>query len=336
MFENLIFDWSGTLVDDLAPVVEATNAVLSRYGVRTLDREGFRRHFRLPYREFYAEMLPDVPLETLEGHFRAAFSASTAPVTVLPHAREKLEWCKRVGVRSFVLSSMDAAAFGEQLERFGFSGYFEATYAGVLDKRDLIHGILERHGLAAAQTAFVGDMTHDIDTAHHGGISSVAVLTGYQDSEILASARPDLTVPDLEALRNLMARSRFPRPSANGAGAAPETIEIRGLELPVHIGVPDEERAHPQTLRAHIRMEIDARFEQLDDDLSHTVDYEAAANEIVRLAAARPRKLIETLAADIARHLLDSHPPVRRVEVEIEKKILPGTDCVAVKITRAR
>ena len=58
MFDNIIFDWSGTLVDDLGPVIEATNAVLSRYGIAALDREGFRRKFRLPYREFYAEMLP--------------------------------------------------------------------------------------------------------------------------------------------------------------------------------------------------------------------------------------------------------------------------------------
>ena len=52
MFRNLIFDWSGTLVDDLGPVIEATNAVLGKYDLPPLDREGFRRRFRLPYREF--------------------------------------------------------------------------------------------------------------------------------------------------------------------------------------------------------------------------------------------------------------------------------------------
>ena len=51
MFRNLIFDWSGTLVDDLGPVIEATNAVLGKYAIAALDREGFRRCFRLPYRE---------------------------------------------------------------------------------------------------------------------------------------------------------------------------------------------------------------------------------------------------------------------------------------------
>jgi len=208
MYRNFIFDWSGTLVDDLGPVLEATNVVLGKYGVAALDREAFRRKFRLPYREFYAELLPAVPLAELEGHFRLAFAAAASPVTVLPHAREKLEWCRAWGLRAFVLTSMDAAAFELQLDAFGWRHHFEATYSGVLDKRLVIHRILETHRLDPAQTAFVGDMTHDVDTARHGGIASIAVLTGYNHAEVLAAVHPDLTVTDLGALRELLDRRR--------------------------------------------------------------------------------------------------------------------------------
>ncbi|GAA5123580.1 NUDIX domain-containing protein [Luteolibacter yonseiensis] len=208
MFRNLIFDWSGTLVDDLGPVIEATNAVLGRYEIAALDREGFRRAFRLPYREFYADLLPGIPLEELEAHFRPAFDAAVTPVTVLPHAREKLEWCAALGIRCFVLTSMDSLAFERQMDDFGFRKHFEATYSGVLDKREIIHRILETHGLDPAETAFVGDMTHDVETARHGGISSIAVLTGYNHAEILAAVRPDITVPDLGVLRDLFDRRR--------------------------------------------------------------------------------------------------------------------------------
>ncbi len=206
MFRNLIFDWSGTLVDDLGPVIEATNSVLTPYGIPVFDREGFRRAFRLPYREFYSELLPDVPLEELEARFRPAFDAAVAPVTVLPFAREKLDWCRAFGIRTFVCTSMDATAFARQLAEFGLEGHFEATYAGVLDKREMIHRILENHALDPAETAFVGDMTHDIETARHGGVASIAVLTGYQDADVLAGVRPDVTVPDLGVLKNLMER----------------------------------------------------------------------------------------------------------------------------------
>jgi phosphoglycolate phosphatase-like HAD superfamily hydrolase len=208
MFRNLIFDWSGTLVDDLGPVIEATNAVLAKYDVPALDRESFRRSFRLPYHEFYAEVLPDVPLVELEAHFRPAFDAAVTPVTVLPHAREKLEWCRALGIRVFILTSMDTVAFERQMDEFGFRPHFEATYSGVLDKREVIHQILASHGLDPAETAFVGDMTHDVETARHGGIASIAVLTGYNHAEVLAAVRPDLTVPDLGVLRSLLDRRR--------------------------------------------------------------------------------------------------------------------------------
>jgi phosphoglycolate phosphatase len=214
MFRNLIFDWSGTLVDDLGPVLEATNFVFARYGLAPLTREEFRLRFRLPYGSFYAEYLPGVPLDELERHFRLAFAASEAPVTILPHAREKLEWCAQRGIRAFVLTSMDEPAFGRQLAEFGFGKYFEATYAGVLDKRDVIHRILETHGLDPRETAFVGDMTHDVETARHGGVASVAVLTGYTHPGPLAAVRPDLTVPDLGVLRGLLSRVVPPRPVA--------------------------------------------------------------------------------------------------------------------------
>lgn len=206
MFHNLIFDWSGTLVDDLGPVIDATNTVFSKYGIPPLDREQFRRSFRLPYHEFYSEVLPHIPLAELEAHFRPAFESSLAPVTVLPHAREKLEHCAALGIRMFVLTSMDPDAFSRQLKEFGFDRYFEATYSGVLDKRALIHRILTDHHLDPAETAFVGDMTHDVETARHGGISSIAVLTGYNHPELLATVRPDITVPDLGVLRTLFQR----------------------------------------------------------------------------------------------------------------------------------
>ena len=212
MFRNLIFDWSGTLVDDLGPVIEATNAVFERYHLPPFDRDRFRREFRLPYSEFYAEFLPDIPLTELEVHFRPAFSSAKSPVTVLPHAREKLEWCTHHGIRAFVLTSMDTQAFERQMDDFQLRHHFEATYSGIIDKRDMIHEIIERHRLKPQETAFVGDMTHDVETARHGGLSSIAVLTGYQHPEVLAAVRPDLTVPDLEALRALMHRQIAARP----------------------------------------------------------------------------------------------------------------------------
>lgn len=110
-------------------------------------------------------------------------------------------------------------------------------------------------------------------------------------------------------------------------------IEIRRLRVSSHIGVPDEERATAQELRVSVVIHIATPFAAMADDLERTLDYAALALEIQALSAARPRRLIEILAADIADHVLAAKGVVA-VEVVVEKFILPDTDCVAVSLRR--
>ena len=114
-----------------------------------------------------------------------------------------------------------------------------------------------------------------------------------------------------------------------------DTIEIRRLRVSTHIGVPDEERAAPQTLLITLRMTPSQNFDGLDDEIARTINYHQVSLEIEALAASRPRRLIETLATDIAGHLLGNHP-LCHVAITIEKHILPNTECVAVHLERGR
>ncbi|MDB6071503.1 MAG: Haloacid dehalogenase domain protein hydrolase [Verrucomicrobiales bacterium] len=206
--QNVIFDWSGTVVDDLPPVVEATNAVLTRYGLEMMDRERFRREFSLPFTAFYERLLPGVEIEELELIFRPAMAASVAPVTVIPGAVAFLEKCVEAGCRMFVLSSAPPEAVEAQAEALGLAGYFEKIYAGVRDKRLRLSGILEEQRLDPEQTVMIGDMRHDVHAAQSAGVRSIAVLTGYEFPEVIAEARPDITVTDLEQLAWLLERWR--------------------------------------------------------------------------------------------------------------------------------
>lgn len=206
-YENWIFDWSGTLVDDLAMVLDATNHVLRHYGKGEIGREDFRMSFRLPYAGYYEEILPGVPLSELEDHFRKGFANSeesgvTSPL--LPYAVELLKCLHTKNRRMFILSSMDAAAFDRHAAELGVDHFFEATYAGVLDKRDQIHHMLDYHQLDASRTVFLGDMCHDVETARHGGVTSIALLTGYQNADQLSKANPDLVADDLSEIQQLL------------------------------------------------------------------------------------------------------------------------------------
>ncbi len=113
----------------------------------------------------------------------------------------------------------------------------------------------------------------------------------------------------------------------------PDLIYIEQLELTAFIGVSDEERAVAQRLTASLTLEPARDFQALGDALENTVDYFAVCKAVKGLSLARPRNLIETLAEEIAAHLLE-HFALCAVEVELRKYILPDTAHVAVKIVR--
>jgi len=141
--------------------------------------------------------VPEVPLPEIEDHFREGFSVSDHTVPLLPYAVDMLECLKSQGARIFILSSMDEKAFVEQSKELGVAEYFEEVYAGVLDKRGKIVEMMLDHDLAPAESVFVGDMIHDIVTAHHGGVDSIAVLTGYNTYEELKPEKPTYLVNNL-------------------------------------------------------------------------------------------------------------------------------------------
>ena len=114
-----------------------------------------------------------------------------------------------------------------------------------------------------------------------------------------------------------------------------DKIIIRGLSLSSHVGVPERERAESQQLRINVTLFPVPSKKPLDDDIERTVDYYAVSLRLEDVAKEKPRKLIETLAEDMASTVLAEFA-VSAVIIEIEKFILPNTDNVGVLIKRDR
>jgi phosphoglycolate phosphatase-like HAD superfamily hydrolase/ADP-ribose pyrophosphatase YjhB (NUDIX family) len=216
VIRNIIFDWSGTLVDDLPAVWAATNHVLSRAGIPEMTLDRFRAEFCLPFTRFYERHTPHVPMAQLEEWFHSQFRQAQESVQPLPHAREFLEFCRQRQVQTFVLSTVHREHFAVQSERTGFAALLDRPYVEIWDKRKKIHELLSENELAPDETIFIGDMEHDIETARHGGIGSCAVLTGYNSYEQLRAAGPDLVVEHLGELREVLERNAMELKPGNG------------------------------------------------------------------------------------------------------------------------
>lgn len=209
MIRNIIFDWSGTLVDDLPAVWKATNHVFRQAGLEEFTLDRFRAEFCLPFRHFYDRFTPHIPMPQLEDWFHGHFRQVQDSVCELPHARAFLEFCRARGVRMFLLSTIHRDHFSVQASLTGFDQFLERPYVEVLDKRLKIRELLAENDLEPEETLFIGDMQHDIETAKHGGVFSCAVLTGYTALDQLRASQPDLIVEHLGELREILSQTNW-------------------------------------------------------------------------------------------------------------------------------
>jgi phosphoglycolate phosphatase-like HAD superfamily hydrolase len=202
LIRNVILDWSGTLVDDLTPVLKTTNDLFVEHGLPAFTREQFRAEFCLPVRAFYEKRIPHVTQAELERRFLSRYNRYRDEIRVLPHTRRFLEFCvaRRMGV--FIASTVDEATYHSQMARFDLERYITRPYLGIVDKTETIHHILAECRLAPGETMFVGDMEHDIAAGKAGSVRTCAVLTGYNHAEKLRSLQPDLVCEHLGELQS--------------------------------------------------------------------------------------------------------------------------------------
>ena len=108
------------------------------------------------------------------------------------------------------------------------------------------------------------------------------------------------------------------------------TITIQRQQVHCYIGVPDDERAQLQTLEVSVSFPI-PECDQLavKDDLQRSIDYHQISLLITAVAMERPRKLVETLAADITDRIMREYQ-LAWIDIEIRKFILPDTEAVVV------
>lgn len=110
-------------------------------------------------------------------------------------------------------------------------------------------------------------------------------------------------------------------------------ISIIDLEVSLHVGVPDQERAKPQCLLLTLEMDFDFTTAARTDSITDTIDYFAVARRLLEFGEKRSWKLIEKLAADVADLVLTEFKP-ESVTVEVKKFPIPQARHVAVSVTR--
>ena len=121
-------------------------------------------------------------------------------------------------------------------------------------------------------------------------------------------------------------------------GPPADRIEVRGLRLEAVHGVEEAERSAPQPFEVDLDLCLSLSPAGSSDGLEDTCDYATAVSRVVSVLLGPPRRLLETLAEEIACALL-ADGRVEAVTVVVRKLRPPVEHQLAsagVRITRRR
>lgn len=216
MATQVVWDWNGTLFDDLGCCVEVANQLLDEFGLPVLDGvAGYQAKFRFPIIGYYADLgfdtSPAGNFEVAARRYLELYATASATCGLHDGAREALQTLHEAGVRQVVISASEQANLLAQLAPFALDPWLDGAH-GIEDiyaasKEALARRWLAEAGVDPVDVVFVGDSEHDFEIATSLGAGCVLFSGGHHGRNHLAS----LGVPVIDHLSqvpDLVTRTR--------------------------------------------------------------------------------------------------------------------------------
>lgn len=194
---HLVWDWNGTLLDDITAVIGATNAAFAEIGLEPITLERYRELYCVPIPRFYERLMGRLPSDDEWGVMDEAFHRHYSEHRIgcgLTNGVEELLRDWRLSGRSQSLLSMYVH---EQLipvvRGYGIEDHFIRVdgRTGPSGGTKALH--MERHlaalgGVAAPdRTVVIGDAVDDAVAAAHVGVRAVLYTGGSHSRASLES-----------------------------------------------------------------------------------------------------------------------------------------------------
>ena len=192
--KTVLWDWNGTLLDDVQVSFDCLNEMLRRYGLPPVPSIGdYRNVFGFPVRDYYARVGIRGPLfDEVAPLWMDAYMNNQVVCTLRPDASPALGMLEDAGWRQVILSASKRENLLGQMERFDILRYFDAvlglTHIYATDKTGIAQEWLESSGTDPADCVMIGDTLHDADVARSLGCRCILVSGGHQSRTTLLTA----------------------------------------------------------------------------------------------------------------------------------------------------
>lgn len=193
-YTHVIWDFNGTILDDLDIGIDAANQMLRARGLAEIpSRDAYRALMRFPIQDYYADLGFDFEKEdyfrVLAPEWVALYEAQVERCGLVAEVAETLASVKDKGVHQLVLSAANLEQLHRLLRHLGVEDYFEEVL-GVSDfyavgKTALAKDWRERHPKAVP--LFIGDTDHDALAAQTMGADCLLFTGGHQTKERLSA-----------------------------------------------------------------------------------------------------------------------------------------------------
>jgi phosphoglycolate phosphatase len=188
----IIWDWNGTLFDDVDICMESMNVLLTKRSLPLLTHELYKEVFTFPVSDYYQrigfnfkkELFDDVAIEFIDAYRNRVRSATT-----FPFVNTILLAFKNAGYRQFLISATEHDFLTETLIATDIIHYFEA-FSGITDhfahsKLEMANRFFRENRINISEAYFIGDTNHDFEVAESLGIKCILIADGHQSKERL-------------------------------------------------------------------------------------------------------------------------------------------------------
>jgi phosphoglycolate phosphatase-like HAD superfamily hydrolase len=192
---HVVWDWNGTLFDDLHVVLEAVNAGLAPFGAGPIGLDQYREHYTRPVRVFYDRLLSrqisDDDWQDLDTRFHRGYLDLLHQARPHPEALSALDLVHARGHRQSLLSMFPHQELLPLVDRLGMTAYFDRIDGLRGTPGDTKAAYLEAHlreligGTRPSSVLVVGDTPDDAAAARHVGAQCVLLHNGAHHREVL-------------------------------------------------------------------------------------------------------------------------------------------------------
>ena len=208
----ILWDWNGTLLDDVRYAIGVRNRVFPKFQLPTLqDLAEYHGQFTFPVKLYYTRAgVTEENFVAVANAWMEEYVRGFAEVSLFADAVAALDAFAAAGYAQTVLSASQEDMLKTQLAYAGildrFNDVLGLSHIYATSKAEIGRDYLERNAVNPSRCVMLGDTLHDAEVAKAMGCRCVLIARGHQSRDTLLSAGLPVCDTLLEAADTVLGR----------------------------------------------------------------------------------------------------------------------------------